>query len=148
MRSILSMTVAAIGILCLGLTSATAQAAPPEPWTEQVAWQLAVITRALADYGFTLSDADGGLVRTNGRFVRETILHTDVEYAFAIACDDDCGYATLQVYDKNGRIVGRRVGNQPIVMVTPRQTGPFQLKATLDDCATHVCEVAVALFER
>jgi hypothetical protein len=139
-----SVKSAVIGALFLGLASAAAHAAFITP----VAQQLAVISKALADYGFTLRDADSEMIPTRDGFDRQVTLYAGADYAFAIACDQDCGRATLQIYDDNGNAVGTRVGNLPIVTVTPRWTGPFQLTATLAQCETIVCEVGVASFGR
>jgi hypothetical protein len=136
-----------VGVLFLTMAAGTGHAALTQ-WQAQVASQLNAIRTALAAYGFVLSDADCVQLRRKAGFERQVTLSAGVDYAFAIACDQDCSGATLNVYDENGHGVGESFGNSPIVVVTPRWTGPFRLTANLAGCWEVTCEVGVALFRR
>jgi hypothetical protein len=147
MFSIRSRKCLAAAMLVLTLASGTAQAALSQ-WQAQVARQLNSLQSKLQPHGFVLTDADSVNLPRQKAFERTVTLRAGNQYAFAIACDEDCGRATLRVFDENDNAVGDPISGMPVVIVTPRWTGPFRLTASLTRCLETTCEVGVALFRR
>lgn len=71
------------------------------------------------------------------------------KYRFVGVCDDDCEDLDLEVYDKNGRLVGIDYDNDdaPIVGVKAAYTGKYKLVVSLEHCSTILCDYRVRAFQ-
>jgi hypothetical protein len=77
-------------------------------------------------------------------------LRSGISYAFVGVCDEDCRDIDLRLYDDNGNLVGSDVGpdRYPLVRVSPRWSGQFQVKVTMANCTSSTCYYGVGIFGR
>jgi hypothetical protein len=75
-------------------------------------------------------------------------LNRGYAYKIIAVCDGDCGDIDLNLYDENGNIIAKDTGNDdyPIVEVSPRWTGAFELKIKMYDCDYEPCKVGIVVF--
>jgi len=77
-------------------------------------------------------------------------LRSGISYAFVGVCDEDCQDIDLRVYDENGSLVDSDTGadDYPLVTVSPRWSGQFQVKVTMANCTASTCYYGMGVFGR
>ena len=77
-------------------------------------------------------------------------LAAGTEYALAATCDEDCTDIDLVLYGPDGIPVAsdRLTDDEPVLRVTPRQSGPHRLRVTMADCEVEPCAYTVGVFTR
>lgn len=77
-------------------------------------------------------------------------LRSGISYAFVGVCDEDCRDIDLRVYDENGNLVDSDTGadDYPLVRVSPRWSGQFQVKVTMANCTASTCYYGMGIFGR
>ena len=77
-------------------------------------------------------------------------LRSGISYAFVGVCDEDCQDIDLRVYDENGNLVNSDTGadDYPLVKVSPRWSGQFQVKVTMANCTASTCYYGMGIFGR
>lgn len=72
------------------------------------------------------------------------------DYVIHGVCDADCSDLDLKILDENGRMISEDAStdDQPVVTVTPRWTGRFELEVAMFACAEAPCYYAVSVYER
>jgi len=143
------------GLLALVLAAAAVPAAAasvPEPWSAQLAQQLAHIEEAAARNGFARVAGPFSAGAAQGEAQRIT-LHLDAggEYRIAAVCDADCTDIDLRLFDQNGRLIEEDLGrdDHPIVSSLPAWSGAFVVEARMHDCRhAEGCYFAVDVYGR
>jgi hypothetical protein len=77
-------------------------------------------------------------------------LHSGISYAFMGVCDEDCQDIDLHVYDENGNLINSDTDadDYPLVTVSPRWSGQFQVKVTMANCTASTCYYGMGVFGR
>jgi hypothetical protein len=70
------------------------------------------------------------------------------DYQIVSVCDQDCGDIDLCLYDQNGNKIGcdETSDDVPVIAVSPKWTGKFELRVTMYDCDINPCSFAIAVF--
>lgn len=77
-------------------------------------------------------------------------LTAGMAYAFAGACDDNCGDLDLTLYDPNGNEVSSdgAVDAIPAVFTYVTQSGTYRLEANMYECSASSCEYRVRAYSK
>lgn len=77
-------------------------------------------------------------------------LTAGVRYLFVGACDNDCSDLDFTLYDANGNYVDGDTASDdtPMVRVTPRRTGNFELRVRMYECSVNPCSWGVGVYRR
>jgi hypothetical protein len=69
-------------------------------------------------------------------------------YRIAAVCDGDCGDIDLKLYDENGNDIAtdKDEDDNPIIEVSPKWTGEFELNVEMYDCDIEPCKVGIIVF--
>ena len=139
---------------CLVVAALLVPAAPAAV-SAQNQWQVTVRNQVsqhgdfLSQRGYTMNGDvfDGSL--NNGMYEDLTItLRPGVSYAFMGVCDEDCHDVDLRLYDPDGDEVDAdvRTDDWPIVMVTPRYKGTYQVRVIMASCSRNPCYYGIGVF--
>lgn len=73
-----------------------------------------------------------------------------VRYLVVGACDNDCTDLDFVLYDENGNYIDGDTGDDdiPMVEVTPRRTGTFELRVRMYECSVNPCYWGVGVYRR
>ncbi|PYP74278.1 MAG: hypothetical protein DMD41_02190 [Gemmatimonadetes bacterium] len=101
------------------------------------------------DYQLTGDVYQGKLANHETEYLTIT-LHPGTSYSFLGVCDDDCRDIDLRLFDPDGDEIDADVGTDdwPIVKVTPRVTGQYQVKVVMASCATNPCYYGIGVFTK
>jgi hypothetical protein len=71
-------------------------------------------------------------------------------YAVVGLCDQDCHDLDLRLFDPDGTEVNADVepDDSPVVLVVPRRTGTYQVRAYMAECRAQACTFGIQLFAR
>jgi hypothetical protein len=127
--------------------AATAQ----NQWQRTVRNQVSEHDSFLSQRGYTLSGDvyDGSL--NHGEYQILTItVRPGTSYAFMGVCDEDCHDMDLRLYDPDGDEVDAdvRTDDWPIVAVTPRFKGTYQVKVVMASCSRNPCYYGIGVFTK
>lgn len=125
--------------------------AKSDVYDDQVKSQLYLLAGQAFDEGFDhVSDIALDSLRDSHVEVFSLTLRRDTEYVIVGACDNDCSDLDLFLYDENDNEVAEDglVDSAPILNITPRWTGDFQLKVKMYACSNNPCRYGVMLLER
>ncbi len=89
-------------------------------------------------------------IRIEGGVIWPAPLRAGATYRVFVVCDNDCSDVDLEVFDADGRFVGRdiQVNDTPYVEVTPRRDGPVFARIWLSACESEPCWVAGRVLRR
>lgn len=75
-------------------------------------------------------------------------LDRNKDYALTVVCDSDCSDVDMRVVDDNNAEVGVDVepDDIPLVYITPRWSGEFEIEVTVPGCTARRCTVGVGIF--
>ena len=75
-------------------------------------------------------------------------LRTGREYALVGACDNDCSDVDFWLYDDNDNLVDSDTSTDdiPIVRVTPRWSGSFEIRVRMYACSVEPCAYGIGVF--
>jgi hypothetical protein len=124
---------------------------PQVNYQQQLQVQLAEVGGYMAQEGFQPVGQPfmSGLAQGANQFV-PVELHQGFDYRIVAVCDQDCSDIDLRLNDQNNNEVAADVAmdDRPIVQVTPRWTGPFQLNVVMATCTVAPCYFAAQLYGR
>lgn len=77
-------------------------------------------------------------------------LDRNVAYRIYGDCDEDCSDMDFVLYGPNGKVAAEDEldDDVPIVDITPRQSGRYELKVTMHRCRVEPCSYAVQTFSK
>lgn len=145
-KRVISMAVAII-TMCV-LTSAPAASAE-DRYTRQVRAQLNFVEVAMEEMGFASThDAQIDKLQGDGTDAFTLTLQKGVEYRIAAVCDHDCGDIDIQLFDENDNNVAEdnETDSTPIVSITPRWTGRFEVHVRMYDCKADPCYYGLGVY--
>lgn len=119
-------------------------------YTDSIIHQLVQAARATGLRGYQYRDADVGTMNHRSYQSLTVTLRAGVDYNFVGVCDQDCSDLDLWLYNEDGRLIDSDVAYDdiPVVGVTPRWTGRFRVKVSMESCRTGYCYYGVGLFQR
>jgi hypothetical protein len=135
---------AAVLFILFGTQSALGQ----DWYTEQVRLQLdnpPIQIYGERTHGYRFDSLDEG---ESGWFT--LTLRADEDYVLFGACDVDCSDVDLWIYDENGNLIDSDVlaDDYPIVEVSPRWTGEFDVRLKMYSCDVEPCRAGLAVYGR
>lgn len=137
--------------LILGTVLAGPVAAQQSRWDAQVGDQMNRAGQVFVEKGFSrVQDIRSGSLRDGESGVVTLTLLAGKTYALIGVCDNDCVDLDLHLYDASDNEVASdtQTHDAPIVHVTPRETGPYQLKVVMTACKTSPCYYGMAVYAR
>jgi hypothetical protein len=79
-------------------------------------------------------------------------LHLVAGHSYAVAglCDTDCHDLDLRLFDPEGTEVNADVesNDAPVVLVVPRRSGTYQVRAYMAECRADACTFGIQLYAR
>ena len=118
-------------------------------YVQQVRDQLAQAERLLGGRGYATTHAERIDALREGRSDSFTFeLDAEREYHVLSLCDRDCSDLDLALYDEHGNLIAEDVerDDTPVVKVTPRWTGEFELRVRMHECRSEPCAYGVAIY--
>jgi hypothetical protein len=69
-------------------------------------------------------------------------------YKIVAVCDADCSDMDLKIYDENGNLIDEDTESDdtPIVNVTPKWTGEYELYVKMYDCSINPCGFGIVVY--
>ncbi|MDB4951951.1 MAG: hypothetical protein JWM27_4600 [Gemmatimonadetes bacterium] len=139
------------GALLLALACAAHPLAAQQKGAEGVARRLkekpdAAWSRGMSPVGASLTGALGA----DGSARFSVNLTAGRTYAVIGLCDADCHDLDLRLFDPDGVEANADVepDDAPYVLVTPRRTGAYQVRAYMAECRSATCAFGIQLFVR
>jgi hypothetical protein len=127
--------------------AATAQ----NQWQRTVRNQVSEHDSFLSQRGYSLSgDVYDGSLNDDEYQILTITVRPGTSYAFMGVCDDDCHDIDLRLYDPDGDEVATDVSTDdwPIVSVTPRFKGTYQVKVVMATCSRNPCYYGIGVFTK
>ncbi len=140
-----------VGALSTVLLS-TPMEALADHYSGQIRAQLLATALAVSN-GFNLTPSHEpsiSTLRANRHQYVTVNLRGGKPYAFIGVCDSNCSDLDLHLYDENNNLIAvdRNRDDLPVVSVTPRWSGQFKVKVTMDQCWATSCYYGVGVFSR
>jgi hypothetical protein len=120
-------------------------------WERTVRTQIRQHSQFLTDHDYGMSgDVYQGKLDNHGTEYLSITLQPGTSYAFLGVCDQDCSDIDLRLFDPDGDEVDADVGTDdwPIVKVTPRVAGKYQVKVIMASCTNNPCYYGVGVFTK
>lgn len=144
MKSKIALIVTFYSIFCL--TSAQANELADEVRLQLQIYKLA----GLADGWMETHKEEFGIENHREVNSYNMNLKASTAYKLIAVCDKNCKDLDLVLFDENNREISRDASNDnmPIVEVTPRWTGKFNLKVVMYQCDQNPCFYGVTVLAR
>lgn len=120
-------------------------------WERQVRDQIKRAGRILEDRGYEMShDIYTGSLSDDENESLTLNLRRGNQYAIVGVCDEDCSDIDLRLFDEDGDEVDSDVetDDNPVVQVSPRDSGKYRIKVIMADCRTSPCFYGVGVFSK
>ena len=134
-----------LGAALLAPTTGNAQSR----WERQVKDQVKRAGRVLEDRGFELThDPYTGSLSNHESESLTLNLRSGNDYAILGVCDEDCTDIDLRLFDEDGDEIDSDVetDDNPVVQVSPRNSGKYRIKVIMATCSTSPCFYGVGVF--
>ena len=89
-----------------------------------------------------------GTLHQNRYRDNELTLYGGYRYAITAACDQDCSDIDLVLFDSYGDKIDSDTesDDRPVIVVQPRTTETFQIRAIMVECASEPCAYGLGVF--
>lgn len=120
-------------------------------YTDQIRTQLlgAALSLGFGNYSLSYDPYVDTLDSDRSEYLTVNLV-SGTSYALVGVCDEDCQDLDLRLYDENNNLISSDTDSDdfPVVSVTPRWSGQYQLQATMYNCSTSYCYYGVGVFNR
>ena len=133
----------------LTLLAVLVPTAGAQSYADQVRSQLDGAKQALRSEGFTRSHDYKIESLDDGAEDTFTVdLEEGREYALVGACDVDCSDMDFWLYDENDNLIDSDTSTDdvPVVRVTPRWSGTFEIRVKMYECSNEPCFYGIGVF--
>jgi hypothetical protein len=141
-----------VGILCAVLACGAATAAHAQAKGAQgVAARLKQKPAAEWSRGMsTVGEPQTGSLTSEASARFSLTLSAGHAYAVVGLCDADCADLDLRLFDPDGTEVNADVepDSSPVVLVVPRRSGTYQVRAYMAECRAEQCSFGIQLYAR
>jgi hypothetical protein len=136
-------------LAAFALGGLNAPAAAQDEWTAQVRRLLQQAGKTFEERGYSMTHSIyTGSLNASARENVTVNLDIGTEYQVMGVCDTDCTDVDLVVRDSGGNEVGSDVldDDVPIVAVTPRRSGTYQVTVIMANCSAEPCRYGIGVF--
>jgi hypothetical protein len=141
----------AVLLLATGIMTLTAQTALADRYERQVIRQLREAERQLGREGFRAThDYFTDKIYIGRTDTYRVTLDGGREYMIVAFCDSDCDDVDLYLYDNNDNLIDEDVelDDFPLVSVSPKGTGRYQVEVAIPGCHAGRCTVGIGIYGR
>ncbi|MCG6117615.1 MAG: hypothetical protein MEQ07_05390 [Aquimonas sp.] len=138
-------------LYCAFALLAAVPVAHANPYESVVRAQLEAAKRIAETEGFRRAFDDHYDLLGNSASDRYSFeLESGREYIIVSVCDQDCSDLDLKLRDENGNVVAEDEldDDAPVVRITPRWSGKFELTVTMFECSSAPCYYGISVLGR